>query len=411
VATCYAGLTVCNRPEAVLRSSVSFSLLARVTSNAKNIKTAEFSIGQDKLRKKAYVVISLACLTLIGIVVVPAILFRLRHPNIFIDGKTRTQVIDTLIARLDQHYVVPNTAKQIEMLLLKRQHNGEYEKITNGEHFAAQLSSDMASIAHDLHLQVNFSRAVVPPDREANKVTNSVSQMSGGQPSSLAIDWLSRLTRSINKYGVDNVDHLDHAIGYLQITGFPPPSLVAENYASAMDKLSDTDALIIDVRNNHGGSPRSVALLISYFVEHRTRLNDIWSRDSGLTTQIWTDDKLDGRRYGSKKPVVILAGPDTKSAGEDFTYTMQTLKRATVIGERTWGGAHPTASFRLSDHFYVAIPNRRSVSPITHTNWEGTGVRPDVIAKPANGLAVAKSLLQQQLGANIHLSPENDFSL
>jgi C-terminal processing protease CtpA/Prc len=100
---------------------------------------------------------------------------------------------------------------------------------------------------------------------------------------------------------------------------------------------------------------------------------------------------------------VILAGPGTASAGEDFTYTMQALKRAIVIGEGTWGGAHPVALYRLSGHFYAAIPNSRSISPITHTNWEGTGVKPDVTTPPADALAVAKGLLQRQRDAGLAL--------
>ncbi|MEX0144004.1 peptidase S41, partial [Massilia sp. LMS1-1-1.1] len=80
--------------------------------------------------------------------------------------------------------------------------------------------------------------------------------------------------------------------------------------------------------------------LISYLVDGRTRLNDIWERATGITTQYWTQDKLDGKRYGGKKPILILTGPDTKSAAESFAYQMQALKRAKVIGERTWGGAN-----------------------------------------------------------------------
>jgi C-terminal processing protease CtpA/Prc len=181
------------------------------------------------------------------------------------------------------------------------------------------------------------------------------------------------------------------------MSGFPPPDLVAEKYAAAMDRLADTDGLIVDLRENHGGDPQTVALLISYFVDRRTRLTDIWDRDTGTTTQQWTEDKLDGQRYGGKKPVVILAGPGTASAGEDFTYTMQALKRATVIGERTWGGAHPVSSYRLGDHFYAVIPNQSSINPITHTNWEGVGVIPDIPATPDDALAVAKDLLQRRL--------------
>jgi C-terminal processing protease CtpA/Prc len=170
-----------------------------------------------------------------------------------------------------------------------------------------------------------------------------------------------------------------------------------------MDKLADTDALIIDLRGSMGGHPAGVALLISYFVDGRTRLNDIWSRDTGTSTQFWTEDTLEGKRYGGKKPVLILVDRDTRSAAEDFAYTMQALKRATVVGSRTWGGAHPGRPYRLGDHFFVGIPDARSISPITHTNWEGVGVIPDVEAAPSDALTVARKLLQRQAGAAVAL--------
>jgi C-terminal processing protease CtpA/Prc len=163
-----------------------------------------------------------------------------------------------------------------------------------------------------------------------------------------------------------------------------------------MNKLADTDALIIDVRGGKGGHPAGVALLISYFVDQRTRLNDIWSRDSGASTAFWTEDRLEGKRYGSRKPVLILVDRDTKSGAEDFAYTMQALKRATVIGTRTWGGAHLASGYRLGDHFIAAIPDARSINPITHTDWEGVGVIPDVEAAPDDALKVAQELLRRR---------------
>jgi C-terminal processing protease CtpA/Prc len=161
--------------------------------------------------------------------------------------------------------------------------------------------------------------------------------------------------------------------------------------------LADTDGLIVDLRENHGGDPHTVALLISYFVDQRTRLTGIWDRDTGATTQQWTEDELDGKRYGGRKPLVILVGPDTASAGEDFTYTMQALKRATVVGEPTLGAAHLASAYRLGDHFYAAIPNQSSINPVTHTNWEGVGVIPDIPTPPLKAFAAAKDLLQRRL--------------
>lgn len=341
------------------------------------------------MKRNLLVLLALLSLALIGSVVALPDLYRSFLSDTAVDGAMRAQAIDTLVARLDEHYVFPATARQIATLLRKRQRDGAYDALTNGAQFAAQLTADMASVAHDLHLKVKFSPARLRP---------------GGGPDAMTAA-ASRSARD-RKDGVDNVDHLGPAIGYLRISAFPPRSLVAARYASALNALSDTDALIIDVRANRGGAPESVALLISYFVDRPTRLNDIWSRDSGRTTQTWTEGQLDGRRYGGKKPVVILAGPGTASAGEDFTYTMQALQRATVIGERTWGGAHPAGLYRLGDHFFAAIPHSRSISPITHTNWEGTGVAPDVAAPSADALAMAKDLLQRQLGAALPLHGE-----
>lgn len=330
------------------------------------------------MKRNLLVLSILLSLGLIGTVVALPDLFR---TDLSVDAAMRAHTIDTLVTRLDEHYVFPDKAKQIAMLLRDRQHDRTYVALTDGEQFAARLTTDMASVAHDLHLKVKFSPQRLRPGVEVDAMAKATSG-----PARSHTD------------GVDGVAHLGPAIGYLRISSFPPRAAVAGAYASALDKLSDTDALILDVRDNGGGAPESVALLISYFVDRPTRLNDIWSRDSGRTTQTWSEGALDGKRYGGRKPVVILAGPGTASAGEDFTYTMQALKRATVIGERTWGGAHPTALYRLGDHFYAAIPHSRTISPITHTNWEGSGVAPDIKAPPAAALAVAKDMLERQLG-------------
>lgn len=349
------------------------------------------------MKKKWIVIPPLLVLTVIGsFVSLPGgkpLWEELRpRPKVVVDRAMRGETIDTLVAKLNDHYVFPDKAKQIEAILRQRQHEGKYDGMTDGEHLAKQITSDLRGVAHDLHMKVEFSPALVPPD-------NAV-----GPPPASQAEWEQRtnfvmrlIMRRMANRRVEKVEHLSPNIGYLKVSGFPPPFLVAGKYAAAMDKLADTDGLIVDLRENHGGAPQSVALLVSYFVDQRTRLNDIWDRDTGITTQHWTEDKLDGKRYGGKKPVVILAGPRTMSAGEDFTYTMQALKRATVIGERTWGGAHPARPYRLGDHFFAVIPGGRSISPITHTNWEGVGVIPDIAATPDNALAVAKDVLQRRL--------------
>ena len=317
------------------------------------------------------------------------------RPKLVVDSAMRAQAVDTLVAKLNGHYVFPDKARQIEAVLRQRQREGKYDGITDGEQLAKQLTDDLHGVTHDLHMEVQFSPGLVPPDLAMGPPP--ASQAEWDQRTNFVMRQVARVYRGLSNLGVEKADQLSPNIGYLQISAFPPPFFVADKYATAMDKLADTDGLIVDLRGNRGGGPQSVALLISYFVDQRTRLNDIWERDSGITIEQWTEDKLDGKRYGGKKPIVILAGPGTMSAGEDFAYTMQALKRATVIGDRTWGGAHPARPYRIGDHFIAVIPGRRSISPITHTNWEGVGVIPDIAATPDKALAVAKDLLQRRL--------------
>jgi hypothetical protein len=316
------------------------------------------------------------------------------QPKVTVDAAMRAQAVDTLVARLNEHYVFPEKAKAMEALLRQHQKLGAYDAMSDGDKFAAQLEADITSVAPDLHLGVEFSPGVLPPDpKDAPDLTGRVPPFQNANP---IVRLLARIALSRESFGVEKAERLSSAVGYLQLMAFEAPVLSAGRVASAMDKLADSNALIIDLRGSRGGHPAGVALMISYLVDRRTHLSDIWSRDTGSTTEIWTEDTLEGKRYGSRKPVLILVDRDTKSGAEDFAYTMQALKRATVIGTRTWGGAHLASGYRLGDHFIAAIPDARSINPITHTDWEGVGVIPDVEAAPDDALKVAQELLRHR---------------
>jgi hypothetical protein len=315
------------------------------------------------------------------------------QPKVTVDAAMRTQTIDALVATLNRHYVLPQKAREIEALLRQRQKLGAYDAIGDAAKFAEQLEADITSVSHDLHMGVGFSSSTVPPDPSGEP------DLRGRTPppdAPLFMRLLSRIVLSRQGFGIEKVEHLSPGTGFLQLTGFAPPVMSADRVGSAMNKLADTDALIIDLRGNRGGHPGGVNLMLSYFVDQRTHVSDIWSRNTGSTTELWTEERLEGKRYGGKKPVLILVDHDTMSAGENFAYTMQALKRATIVGTRTWGGAHPGRPYRLGDHFYALVPDARIINPITHTDWEGTGVIPDVEAAPADALKVAQELLQRR---------------
>jgi C-terminal processing protease CtpA/Prc len=149
------------------------------------------------------------------------------------------------------------------------------------------------------------------------------------------------------------------------------------------------------MRNNGGGSPEMVAYVCSYLFAERTHLNDLYNRKEDKTTEFWTRD-VPGPRL-TKQPVFVLTSKRTFSGAEEFTYNLKNLKRATIIGETTGGGAHPVSSHRIDDHFMIGVPDARAINPITKTNWEGTGVEPDIKVPASEALEAAKKMAAEQI--------------
>jgi C-terminal processing protease CtpA/Prc len=159
-----------------------------------------------------------------------------------------------------------------------------------------------------------------------------------------------------------------------------------------MNLLAHTDALIIDLRKNTGGSPTMIALLSTFlFGPEPVHLNSFYDRSGDKTSQTWTLPYVPGQRTPDK-PVFVLTSNRTFSAAEEFTYNLKNLKRATIIGEKTGGGAHPGGDISVTPHFRVFVPVGRAINPISGTNWEGTGIEPDIAVPEAGALDYAYRL-------------------
>ena len=197
--------------------------------------------------------------------------------------------------------------------------------------------------------------------------------------------------------GFVKAEQLPGNVGYLKFNMFADVDLCATTASAAMTFLAGTRALVIDMRENGGGSPGMVAFVSSYLFDRRTHLNDLWTRRTGKTEEFWTRDSVPGRRFGGEKPIYVLTSARTFSGAEEFTYNLKTLKRATIVGETTGGGAHPVAGHRIDEHFMIGVPYARAINPITHTNWEGVGVKPDIIVPANDALATAQKLLREKL--------------
>ena len=177
-------------------------------------------------------------------------------------------------------------------------------------------------------------------------------------------------------------------IGVLELAFFMRPVEHRDALAAAMHALQPADALIIDMRANGGGSPDTVALLISYLIEGTAQsLFDIVHRD-GSKDSYRTPDEAPATR-NARRPIYVLTSARTFSAGEGLAFLLKELKRAVVIGEVTAGAANPGRAYPAGELFEITVPNGRVVSAIGRANWEGRGVTPDLIVPAAEALLVA----------------------
>lgn len=279
-----------------------------------------------------------------------------------LDAVTRAQVIENVLKRVNELYVFPEVAKEVEKAIRARVEKKEYDEITSGRAFAQKLTADLQAVARDKHLRLQFSERPLPE---------------GGDPRRRDPEQMRREAAKAN-YGFYKVEVLAGNIGYLDLRQFYRGEMAAEKATAAMNFLSDTDALIIDLRKNGGGAAETVAFLISYLLgPEPVLINTAYFRPENRTFETWTLKDVPGRRYTGKN-VYVLTSNYTFSAAEEFAYDLQTQKRATIIGETTGGGAHPNAFVRVGDHFMLSVAIGRAINPVTKTNWEGVGVKPDV---------------------------------
>lgn len=298
-------------------------------------------------------------------------------PSFTLTAEVRKSTILQLCKELNERYVEEATAKKIENDLKKRLAAGEFDSFDSGSAFATKVNEILKGLVTDAHLRFRFSERPLPARTRPS------------EPSSDEIKRAEEETRFVNA-GFEKVERLRGNVGYLKFNHFDEPENVKRPIAAAMAFLANTDALIIDLRENGGGDPAGVQLVCSYlFSEKPVHLNDLYFREGHETRQFWTLKQVDGPRYLDKE-VYVLTSKRTGSGAEECSYNLKNLKRATLVGSSTWGGANPGGTVRLGDHFSCFIPVGKAINPYTKTNWEGTGVIPDVDVEPTKALKHAQ---------------------
>lgn len=228
-----------------------------------------------------------------------------------ISSQIHKATVDTICNRLQSYYIFPDKATIMCGLIQKKLEGGSYNNLKDANEFAKSITKDLQSVNNDKHIVVYFS------PEEAKRLTEK--QKDTAQLSLLHMDML-QWERKWN-FGFRTVQIIEGNIGYIDLQAFTEFGEEAkETLASSMQFLENTDAMIIDMRKNFGGSPKMVALVASYFLEKGIHLNSIYSSITKDTAKTYTATMLPGKRR-TEVPLYILIGKNTISGEKSLATT------------------------------------------------------------------------------------------
>lgn len=296
----------------------------------------------------------------------------------------KQQVIDKVSELMAEHYVYPEVATKTNQKLKLAFEQGEFAAHTDSEEFAKALSTWLEETAQDRHLRVR---------------PNPVNQEVKGAESRLRDSLLNPPRFGSQNKGVVSAKVLENNIGYMDLRGFYRLTESQPYIDSAMKLLANTDAIIIDLRQNGGGSPKTVQYLCSYFFNEALLLNSLYYREDNETIDYHVLDEVAGDKLPDV-PLYVLTSNRTASAAEEFSYNMQTRKRATLVGETTRGAANPGGMFTINDNFRMFVATGAAINPVTKTNWETVGVVPHVATEKDQALDKAIELATNEVEKN-----------
>ncbi|WP_433064837.1 S41 family peptidase [Dactylosporangium sp. CS-033363] len=292
------------------------------------------------------------------------------------------KLVEQALELMCGNYIFPDRAQVAADGIRRRLAAGEYDQLDE-EALGRRLTAELFEVCQDKHLRV---RTRTEDAREA--LTKA----------EMEAVWAEQ--QRLTNYGIARVERLDGNVGLLDLRFVASADVGGRAIAAAMELVSQTDALIVDLRKNRGGSPDGAVFWSSYFFpDGETHLNSIYEGATGQTKQFWSLAWLPGERY-LDRPVYLLTSASTFSGGEEICYNLQAQGRAVLVGETTKGGAHPTDAFPITPTFEITVPVARAVNPVTGTNWEGTGVQPDVAVTAQEAFDVAYRMALQHVLAS-----------
>lgn len=294
------------------------------------------------------------------------------------------EMVKNLADSIEVNYIDIKKASILKEKLLTELKEGKLDNIKEKYVLARHLSNALKKWSNDKHFNITLAgqRRMMPSSYDHFAKQN---------------------------YFFEKIERLDGNIAYIKFDRFIPPSNAGSLVISAMLFAANSNAVIIDLRENMGGSPDTVGLLAGFFMKKSTLLNINDFRDTGERYETWsaeteviinsTNHKISTSDLKKLKnlPIYILTSKYTFSAAELFSSALQGHKRAKIVGEKTGGGGHGIRPFKISQGFQAFIPFMRSYHPVTKKGWEAIGIQPDIPSSKSNALRIARISILNEL--------------
>jgi retinol-binding protein 3 len=309
--------------------------------------------------------------------------------NTKLDKPDRFAVVDSFYNALINYYVFPEKGKRMGDNLKNQLVKGAFDTITNPDKFANALVRAIRSVHPDQHISLRYDPQLEKSIRDFNKPP---------QP-----DRADLQKEREQNFFFRKAEILPGNIGYILFTNFADTNeLSRKTVRAALQFVANSNALIIDLRNNFGGRMTIASEILGYFYNKPTLTGRGYNRLSNTWTETWVENKQEiTGGLMLNMPVYLLTSERTFSAAEGLAYNLQQIKKATVVGDTTRGGAHLSRSFALGNGFVAFIPYSRGENIVTKTDWEGTGVIPSIPVDESNALIKAQELILQERLINV----------
>jgi len=302
-----------------------------------------------------------------------------------LNSSDKEEIVKKVASIMHEKYVFVDVGKKMAKHILQLYGQGEYVQFNEVKPFCRRLTSDLRKISNDKHIFVFYSpeEAVDVAARNNQLLVEEIEEIN---------KYYEKIEQREN-YGFKKVEILKGNIGYFEIEYISGDPKACEKVDNILGFLCNTNAIIIDLRNNGGGGGSGADdLLMSYFFgEEKVLLSGVYDRESDKIQQTWSLENVSGKRLPNID-LYILTSSKTFSAAENISYSLQALNRAVIVGEKTKGGAHPIDVIQVKGDILTQVSIGNSINPITGTNWEGVGVKPDIDVSSEDALSKAHIL-------------------